>query len=223
MTEQKQKKAYGIPTLQKRQAQGLPVDISQQDTFLALITKATEWKKGGGIQIGCTLFNPDGTKVPHQNGGEEVEIGAPMPLDGPKFTAYTRAIFPEADQFAFDAGFDLEDLLERWVYVKLERDKKRDENEQELAQWGPRLNVTLMTPIPVGERAAIAALHARVVGKPMKTLGGATAAAAPAPQAAPAAPATAAPAAAKSAQAAKTAQTPATVPPGVDPNNPFGV
>ncbi len=215
MSEQK-KKAYGLPTLDKRKASGLPVDISSNDTFLGLITKATEWKKGGGIQLVITLFNQDGTKVPHQNGNDQdVEIGAPMPLDGPKNLAYTRAIFAEADQFTVDAGFDLEDLLERWVYVKLERDKKRDENEQELAQWGPRLNVAMMTAIPAGERKMIEALHHQIFGKPLKVLeagGGSTPAPAPTPQKAPAQTAKA------PAQTAKAA-----VPAGVDPNDPFGV
>lgn len=217
MSDQK-KKAYGLPTLDKRKASGLPVDISSNDTFLGLITKATEWKKGGGIQLVITLFNPDGTKVAHQNGNDQdVEIGAPMPLDGPKNLAYTRAIFAEADQFTVDAGYDLEDLLERWVYVKLERDKKRDENEQELAQWGPRLNVAMMTAIPAGERAMIAKMHERIFNKPLKVLeAGGGSAPAPTPAAKPQ---TSAPA-----KAAPTAKAPAaTVPAGVDPNDPFGV
>lgn len=207
------KKAYGLPTLAKRQSQGLPVDVTQKDTYLGLITKATEWKKGGGIQLVVTLYNEDGTKVPHQNGNEEVEIGAPMPLDGPKFATYTRAIFWEADQFTIDAGFDLEDLIERWVYVKLERDKKRDENEQELQQWGPRLNVTMMTPIPPGEREMIRRLNERILGKPLKVLT-IESDEEPARQTA-----------SKPAQAsqAKAPQATATVPPGIDPNDPFGV
>ena len=220
MSDQPKKKAYGLPTLAKRQTQGLPVDVNVQDTYLGLITKATEWKKGGGIQLIVTLYNPDGTKVPNQNGNEEVEIGAPMPLDGPKNTAYTRAIFAEADQFTVDAGYDLEDLLERWVYVKLERDKKRDENEAELAQWGPRLNVTMMTAIPAGEREMIKALHASVVGKPMKSLNVEAPAAAPAKAPAAAAPKAAA-APAKAANPAPAAK--ATGPTGVDPNDPVGV
>lgn len=212
------KKAYGLPTLAKRQSQGLPVDITQNDTYLGLITKAQEWKKGGGIQLGITLYNIDGTKVQHQNGGETVEVSAPMPLEGARFFSYTKAIFYEADQFTIDAGFDLEDLLERWVYVKLERDKKRDENEEELAKWGPRLQVSMMTAIPPSEREAIRAMHERVVGQPWKVLtagGGGAPAQASKPAAKPAQPAAAKPAA--------KAATPATVPPGVNPDDPFGV
>lgn len=211
------KKAYGLPTVQKRQMQGLPVDIGQKDTYLGLITKATEWKKGGGIQITVTLYNEDGTKVQHLNGSDTpVDIGAPMPLEGPKFAAWTRAIFAEADQFTIDAGFDLEDLYDRWVYVKLERDKKRDENEAELAQWGPRLNVTMMTPIPVGERPMIEAMHRRVLGKepPRLTVEAETPTATSAPQQQRPAP-----------QAAQPKSAPVTAPAaaGLDPNDPFGV
>lgn len=148
----------------------VPLDVAVQDTYLALVTKAVEWKRGGGIQLGLSLFSPDGTKVPHLNGNGGVETRYDVPQDGPKFVACALAIFPEATEIEADLAFDLDDLLERWVYVKFERDRKRDENEGELAQWGPRLNVAMMTAIPPGERAAVKAIHERVVGKPMKTL-----------------------------------------------------
>ena len=90
-------------SVQKSEMSGLPVDLAAKDTYLALVAEARDWKEGSGITLTLVLFNEDGTKVQHQNGAEEVRLKPiPMPLNGPRFTCYAMAIFPEVNSLGED-------------------------------------------------------------------------------------------------------------------------
>lgn len=214
MTETR-KPQHKLPTVQSRAKADLPVDITVKDTFLAHIAEANDSRNGGGINMTIILYEDDGTKTKHQNGNEEVRLQWQyMPLSGPKFTAYTKAIFPEADAFLNEAGFDNEDIVDRWVLVTLEVEKKKEDDN---SNFGPRLRVKNMNPIPEVDRERVRQICLRVCGIEPKRLQPPTAAGqAAAPQTAPAKPA--------SAPAPQQSKPPvSTVPAGVDPNNPFGV
>ncbi len=220
---------YKLPPAEKRdQMAGLPIDLAAKDTYLAFIQKATEWKRGGGINLTLILYNDDGTKVPHINGAEEVEIMCPLGLDNRNFGSWTKAIFPECDALKQEIDFELDDMQDRFVVVKLEQQKKQTEEDKQ--RYGPRINVAVMTAVPEMQRESVRQLVVSLTGAEPKNLASRyaaalqeanTAAAAPRPAVQQQKPATA-PAPAAQRPAPQTAPA-AGVPAGVDPNNPFGV
>jgi pyruvate/2-oxoglutarate dehydrogenase complex dihydrolipoamide acyltransferase (E2) component len=223
-----------LPTVQAREAANLPVDLNTKKDYLALIQEAADSRSGGGVNLTLVLYNEDGTKVQHQNGDEEVVLKWQyMPLSGPQFTSWTRAIFPEADKFTSPVDWDNEDMLERFVYVSLKIREEKD--EQKAARFGPTLQVERMWAVPEGDRERIRQISLKYLNHepPRLVEPAAPAGQTAAPQQSTAKAANPAPAAAqkpatqqapaKPASPPAAAKPAATVPPGVDPNNPFGI
>lgn len=220
---------FKLPPVEKRdQMSGLPVDLANKDTYLAFIQKATEWRKGGGINLTLILYNDDGTKTQNLNGTEEVEILAPLGTDNRKFGSWTKAIFPECDTLKQEIDFELDDMQDRFVVVKLEQ--RKNQTEEDKQRYGPKIDVAVMTAVPEVQRGFVNDLIRNVTGAEPKNLAARYAAAAQQQQAAAAAPRpavqprpAATPQTAPAQQKPPAGPAPGALPAGVDPNNPFGV
>lgn len=196
---------FEIKTKNSRLAERLPLDITEKDTYLAVVTEAEETtgSKSGKpyFKLGMTLFNEDGTPAQKRDGsGEGVTISLSTYESWPNWEGVLASFFPAIAENG--GNLDLPgDFYEHWALVKLKI-------EQDDVKYPPKLGFESLEPVPEQYLDVINAVSMEMNGKESPTVAairGAKPAPKPAPK--PAAPAgkPAAPAAAKPAAGAKPA------------------